>query len=267
MKKKEQRVIYYSDELNDDFGSVTFKHTVVPDDFKYKRNWWRVFSDGFLYWVIVHPILSIVCAINHTRIKGHKNLHEYYKLCKKTKSGGFIYGNHVGNQDGYQIQAYVVWRRRVNVIGLADSLSVPGLRGLMKALGYIPLATTLRGQANMMKALEYYIKDKKEDVLIYPEAHIWPYYTKIRPFGSAAFHYPAKLNVPVLPFVTVFKKKKFHKKPKRIITVLPPTMPLENKDIKENKEYLRNYCYNLMKETAEKESDYEYIKYIKKEEK
>lgn len=260
-----ERVLYYKDELNDDFGNIEFNNVVVPDNFNYKRNWWRVFADGFLYWVIIHPILSLACIFNHTHIKGHKNLNEYYKLTKKSKSGGFIYGNHVSNQDAYQLQAYVIWRRRVNIIGLANTLSVPFLRGLVKALGYIPLATTLRGQANMMKALEYYIKDKKEDVLIYPEAHIWPYYTKVRPFVSASFHYPAKFNVPVLPFVTVFKKRLIGKKPKRIIMILPPVAPDPSKDIKENKEYLRDYCYNLMKETAEKESTYEYIKYIKKE--
>ena len=35
--------------------------------------------------------------------------------------------------------------------------------------------------------------------------------------------------------------------------------------VNENKEYLRDECYNTMVETAEKYSTYEYIKYIKKE--
>ena len=49
--------------------------------------------------------------------------------------------------------------------------------------------------------------NKNEVILIYPEAHIWPYYTKIRNFKDVSFTYPAEFNKPVVPAVTVFTGK------------------------------------------------------------
>lgn len=100
-------------------------------------------------------------------------------------------------------------------------------------------------------------------MIIYPEAHIWPYYTKIRPFIDGSFGYPVKFNAPSIPIITVFKKRKFFKKPKRVILIGKYVMPKEDLKVNENKKYVRDEIYKEMCELASKYNQDEYIKYIK----
>jgi hypothetical protein len=60
----------------------------------------------------------------------------------------------------------------------------PYMRGL-------PLPDDMAATRNFTSAIEKRI-DEGAAVFIYPEAHIWPYYTGIRPFGDASFSYPIK---------------------------------------------------------------------------
>ena len=65
----------------------------------------------------------------------------------------------------------------------------------IQLLGAIPIPNKMNGMKNFIKAIEYHI-NKKHSITIYPEAHIWPYYTKIRPFKSVSFEYPIRFDVP-----------------------------------------------------------------------
>ena len=97
---------------------------------------------------------------------------------------------------------------------------------------------------------------------MYPEAHIWPYYTKVRTFKSGSFNYPAKLEAPVLPVVTTWRKSRLSKKPKQTLYILEPIFPDPNKTTSDNKEYLYNATLEAMKKCADSISQYEYIQYI-----
>ena len=77
---------------------------------------------------------------------------------------------------------------------------------------------------NFMNAISYHIK-KKHRVLIYPEAHIWPYYNGIRHFKPASFRYPVMDNAPIIVMTTTFKKRRGCRKPKPIIYIDGPFYP------------------------------------------
>ncbi len=266
IRKEDKRVIYYSDELNDDFGNIDLNKIEVNDKYKYKRNLFEKTFGNILYWCFAKPILGGYSLFNGMKVKGKENLKEYYKILKINKTGGFIYANHVSNEDAFYIQCLIINRKRVNVVANPNILSSKLLTFFTRQLGYIPLATTFLNQAKMMKGIEYYLKKKREHILIFPEAHIWPFYTKIRPFKSAAFHYPAKYNAPILPIVTTFKERKNkNKKPRKVVIICKPILPKEGYEIKENKEYLRNETYKEMVEASSSYKQMEYIKYIKKE--
>lgn len=51
--------------------------------------------------------------------------------------------------------------------------------------------------------------------MIYPEAHIWPYYNGIRPFPDTAFAYPVREQVPAVGVVVVYRQRK-------LLRCLPP---------------------------------------------
>ena len=89
MSKKE-RIIYYSDELNDDFAENNIKTKQVGKDFKYiHRNiFFRAF-EFVLYYIIAAPIVWLIQKI-YTRQKFVNK-----KVLKNVKDDGyFIYSNH-----------------------------------------------------------------------------------------------------------------------------------------------------------------------------
>lgn len=259
---KKNRVAYYHDELRDDFNELGLERPPVPENYKYKRtNPINTFFSGILYHGIAKPILALFCLCCGIRVKGRKNLR------KLEGKGAFIYANHVGFSDVLKVQADIFfWRRRVNILGYSDSLSMPVVRNLTRALGYLPLPLKgdLKNMIRMQDAFEFYIK-KKQHILIFPEAHIWPYYTKVRPFRDGSFIYPAKCNAPVLPVVTTWRKALIGKKPKQTIYILEPIFPKEGLTPTENKAYLHEETLKNMQAVANSVSQYEYVKYIKVE--
>lgn len=104
----------------------------------------------------------------------------------------------------------------------------------------------------------------KSSVTIFPEAHIWPYYTKIRPFGAASFKYPVKLQVPVFCITHCYRKRKFGKRPRIVSFVDGPFYPDQSLPVGEATQKLRDQIYATMCERAEKYSDYAYADYIRK---
>ena len=118
----------------------------------------------------------------------------------------------------------------------------------------------------MINCLDSVIR-KKNVVTIYPEAHIWPYYTKIREFSEGSFIYPVKFNAPVFAVTNCYKKRLIGKKPRIVSYVDGPFYPSKDLSRKEAMIELKDKVYNAMVERSEKESNYEYITYIKNEKK
>lgn len=259
---KKTGIIYYTDELKDDFNEVGLSRPPVPEGYKYKRtNVINNILSGILYHGIAKPVLGLFCVCHGIKVKGRKNL----KLLKG--KGAYIYSNHISISDVLKFQSLVFFfGRRVNILGYSDSLSMPIVRNLTRALGYLPLPLKgdLKNVIALAEAMDFYIR-KKQYVLIYPEAHIWPYYTGIRNFTAGSFAYPAKSNAPVLPVVTTWRKSRFCKKPKQTLNILEPIFPLEEKNQSENKTYLHEETLKAMKEFSNSVKQYEYIKYVKKE--
>lgn len=259
---KKTKTIYWSDEINDDFDEVGLKRPPVPEGYKYKRtNPFGIFFSGLLYHCIAKPVLGIYCLFKGIKYKGASNLREL-----KGK-GAFLYANHVAITDVFKFQTTLFFnKRRVNILGYSDSLTMPFVRSVEKALGYLPVPTKgdLKNLLALNEACEYYI-NKKQFILIYPEAHIWPYYTHIRNFPSGSFNYPARSNSPIVPIVTTWRKPLIGKKPKQTILIGKPIFPRSDLTSTDNKDYLYEECLKAMKEMSESVKQYEYIKYIKVE--
>jgi len=127
-------------------------------------------------------------------------------------------------------------------------------------LGAVPVPTGQAGMKNFINAVKRH-SGKNHVIVIYPEAHIWPYYTKIRPFGDASFHYPAELQKPVFTFTTVYKKRLFFKFPKTTVYIDGPFFANSANNLKQRKKELRDLCFEAMSNRSLK-SNYEHVKYI-----
>ena len=135
-----------------------------------------------------------------------------------------------------------------------------GLKTIVKMLGAIPVPDTKEATANFLKAVELNIK-RNDAITIYPEAHIWPYYTGIRPFKEVSFTYPIKLNVPVFSMTNTYQKN--GNKIKMVTYIDGPFYAEKGLNIKDKKKNLRDKVYNNMIERS-RNSNVQYIEYRKK---
>ena len=117
------------------------------------------------------------------------------------------------------------------------------------------------------EALEHHVKMRR-GIVIYPEAHIWPYCTKIRPFGDAAFTYPAEMDVATVPFCVTYRKRRFRKNKSPLMTVHvgKPIYPNMRKSLPERKKELRDRVYDYMIDRACEDENVEWVSYVRKKE-
>jgi len=118
---------------------------------------------------------------------------------------------------------------------------------------------------NFSAAIEERIKQGSA-IFIYPEAHIWPYYTKIRPFSDASFSYPIKYKTPTFCFTNTYQKKGKRAHPQIVTYIDGPFYPDSTLPMRKQRKLLRTEVYMTMCERA-KSSNVEWIKYIPAEEK
>ena len=256
--KKKRRYIYH-DLLKDDFAGTSINAKPLPENYSYLVKDPFSIAFGFLfYWGIAKPLLWLYGKLfMGVQVKGRKNL-------KKVKHQGyFYYSNHTQIADGWAMQAYVSCGKRTYIVANQDATSIPGIRHLVKMIGCLPIPANLNETKKFIDAVETLIK-KGKAISIYPEAHIWPYYTHIRPFNEDSFVYPAALNAPVIATCTTYRRRKIFKNlpPKITIHVSKPFYPNEHQSIPERKKDLRDRVYEYMVEMSCSEENVEYAEYI-----
>lgn len=262
MKKKEQKVVFYRDELNDDFAGNGIDTKKVPNDFKYinKNILFRI-NSFLLRYLFAVPLLWIA----NTFIFKPKIVNK--KLLKSVKRKGYyVYSNHVLPYDPVILPVKTNPGKLMIIIAGPDLFSIhPFVTWLVKHFGAIPVPNQDATMCeNFVNCLSYNVKRGKR-VLIFPEAHIWPYYNGIRNFKAASFRYPVNDNAPVIVSTTTFKQRKGNRKPKPVIYLDGPFYPDQSLSAHEQIKELRNRVYETMKWRASQEGNFEYIKYVKKE--
>lgn len=263
MKKRRQnpkKIIYYRDVLNDDFAGTNIKTQILDPDFKYvHRNFFWRLASFLIYYLIALPVLFVTCKLAlGVKIVNRKAIR------KVQKKGYFIYGNHTQIMDAFISQVLITRPKKTFVVANPDAVSIPGIRSLVMMLGCLPLPSSIAGTRKFLEAVKYHI-DRKHAITIFPEAHIWPYATMIRPFSASSFRYPAQLGAPVVPIVTTYHKRKLWKwclKPRMVITLGEPIYPNAKLGLKENMDELRNQAFRFMVSHATLEENVEYYRYV-----
>ena len=255
------KTIYYSDPLNDEFSTMEIKTPTIDGKYRYKRDGFFASILHFLsFRLIGKPLARIYLKSKFShKIIGKEKLKPY------KKSSLFIYGNHTQIIGDALIPAFVLSPRAMTVIVHPNNVAIPHLGKYIPYLGGMPLPSDVAARKNFMNELDRRIKKKHSPIVIYPEAHLWPYYTDIRPFKSTSFIYPIQYGLPTFCFVNTYSKGK---KDKAKITtyVEGPFFPKEGLSLGEAREELRNRVYECMKEIASKHSSYSLIEYVRKEE-
>ena len=253
--KLKNRIIYYEDERNDEFSKAKIKARPIDGSYKYVRS---RFWSFILYRIVATPLAFLYTKL----VFGQKTVgKEKWDPCRST--GVFMYGNHTQASADPLIPNLIRFPGKVYSICHPDNVSIPVFGRLMPYVGAIPLPDGMAAYRNFIACINRRI-DEKAAVTIYPEAHIWPYYTKIRPFPETSFTYPAQMNAPVYCFTNTYQARKHRKRP-RIVTYLDgPFYPDMSLPVRQRASALREAVYRTMRDRSLL-SDTEYIQYIKKE--
>lgn len=257
-KKLEEKIYYYKDELNDSFTEPLKNPKVIDENYKYvHKNIFYRFASFILYRFVALPISYL-----YLKCKFHLSYKNKKAIKKFRNKGIFIYGNHTQQFLDPFSPAHLTFPTKPYIIAHPDNVSLKVIGKCMPMLGALPLPSNIKATKNFIYCINY-LNKKGKPIMIYPEAKIWPYYTKIRPFISSSFNYPVKTNSPVFAMTTTYQKRKNPKKVKVTIYVDGPFYSDENLTNNKDKEQnLRDKVYNQMVERT-KNNNVEFIKYKK----
>ncbi len=257
--RDKRKVIIYSDELNDEFSLTDITPRVIGDDYVYEpKGLWKKITRFFWYRVIATPCAFLYMKIFFRyRVVGREKLKGFYRR------GYFLYGNHTQDWGNAFAPSVINFPQQDFIIVHANNVSIPYVGKVTPSMGALPLPDTKAASLHFARAVAHKI-EQGHTVVIYPEAHIWPYYTKIRPFRDASFFYPARLKCPVFCFTDTYRRRKNGKA--RIVTYIDgPFYPDESLSVPLRASFLRDEIYRTMCRRAAS-SDIEVIKYVQKEE-
>lgn len=256
---KNKKIYYYEDELNDEFSTAQITPRKIDKNYIYlhRNPIWNICS------ILAQNVLSMPIKISYLKFKLKIKYIGKEKLKKHKNTGYFIYANHTQVFADTFIPSIPVYPKRNFFIVNPANVSMKGSGTIIEMLGAMPIPNERNGMKNFLEAIENRI-NKNYSITIYPEAHIWPYYTKIRPFKSVSFKYPVKMDKPSFCMTNTYKAYGKNKDKAKIITYIDgPFFADKTLPLKEQQEDLRNKIYNCMVERS-KNNDIEIIKYEKK---
>lgn len=262
---KEERVFYYTSEEDDPIKTDEQEKKIevgLPEGYEFipKNVFVRIWS----------AILYRVFWIFGQWYERHYWQAKFYgrEKLKKAKGKGYvIYANHTNPFHDVFGPAVAADRRIFTIISPVN-LKVPGIGKFLPLIGGMPLGKTKAEKKAFHEAIDKRLAQKK-CVVIYPEAHVWPYATNIRKFpaGDRSFVYASRNNLPIFTMTTTYHKRKNKKHgdlPRMDVYLDGPFFPDKNKSEDENRANLAQEVYESMVKYSKK-STYDYFKYIKKE--
>ncbi|MCR5254568.1 MAG: hypothetical protein K6D96_01425 [Acetatifactor sp.] len=253
----DRKVIYYQNELTDEFSKAVITPRAIDKNYKYSGSalWWV--GHFFLYRGFARPFAYLFTKLvwGH-RIVGREKLKGINKF--------YLYGNHTNAAADPFIPSVLCYPTQVDVIVHPANVSMPVGGRITPFLGALPLPDDLDAMRNFQKEIKYRLS-KGHAITIYPEAHIWPYYTKIRPFVPDSFGYAINDDLPCFCFTNTYQKRRFFKKPRMVTYIDGPFYPDLSLTKREAKQRLRDQVYEAMTDRA-KNNNVELIEYRRGEE-
>ena len=225
------RTVYYTDERNDEFSSAEIETRRIDESYRYidPRPGWKAAR------FIAYRLFAIPAA--------------------------FLY-QQVGDPF---LPNLALFPKSVYMIVHPNNVSMPVLGKITPYLGALPLPSNIKAMRSFLDAIRTRIEEGSF-IMVYPEAHIWPYYTGIRDFPATSMKYPVELDVPSFTLTTTYHRRRFGRKSRTVTYLDGPFYPDHSLPPRARAQALRDEIYKTMVRRSQ-ESDYEYIRYVKKEEK
>ncbi|WP_302188395.1 1-acyl-sn-glycerol-3-phosphate acyltransferase [uncultured Lactobacillus sp.] len=255
MAKKQ---IYYM-SITDDVIDSANQDLELADDYRVFRPGWafkvwnavaRTLAAGFA-WIYCRGILGI-------RVYGKEKLATF----KKQNQGYFIFGNHTQMLGDPFNPLTIVNPYRFYTLAAQSNWGIPILGKFVIPVAGLPVGKTVKQSIRLLKDVKTAFQSKHAAIIIYPEAHLWPYYTKIRPFPATSLNFPVSLKAPSFTMTTTYQKPAIGRRPKIRVYIDGPFFPDQSLGKKAAQEQLHAEIYQAMCQRA-KLSDYAYWNYVK----
>lgn len=249
-----KQVRFYS-SFSDDFDQSADQDFKLDENYKWVRTDLRSRClSGLIYGLAVILGGAYCKFFLHMRVKGRKKL-------KGLRGGFFIYGNHTQPVGDVFIPALCVLPKRIYTVVSTANYGIPVIGKILPFLGALPIVDSLHGIKELSTAIEERLK-KGHPVVIYPEAHVWEYYTHIRPFPDTAFKFPVKFDAPTFAMTVTYKKSRFFKRPIMEVFLDGPFHP-QGSTAKDKARNLHQKVFSAMCQRS-KTSNCSYIVYKEK---
>ncbi len=247
--------IYYYDTYNEDIIKSKKQDIKLKKNYKWLHTniFYKIIS-YFVYYLVLLFALFYSIVFLRVKIKNKKGL--------KREKGYFLYCNHTHVLGDVFNPFLMCFPKRPFIICSPSNLGIPILGKILPIAGALPIPDNIHDMIKFKESVNYHV-NKGNPIVIYPEAHLWPYATFIRDFPKTSFHFPYDNKKKVYTATTTYKKAKIFKRP-NITIYLDGPFGSDKKTTKQNNiQDLHDKVYNTMKERS-KLNNYEYITYKKK---
>ncbi|APG70251.1 1-acyl-sn-glycerol-3-phosphate acyltransferase [Lactobacillus delbrueckii] len=248
---------YYYHSESEDLVSSAQQDFQLPDDY-------QVFRKGaaWQFWNVL--VRSLACAFAWlysrlfllVKVKGKEKLRPF------KKQGYFVYGNHTQMLGDPFTPMTIVNPYHYYALAAQANWGIPFLGKYVIPAAGLPVGKNIKQSIRLLKDVKYAYEEKQAAIVIYPEAHLWPYYTEIRPFPATSFNFPVSLKAPAFAMTTTYQPCRWRKRPKITVYIDGPFYPDEKLGKKAAQEKLHGEIAKSMQERA-KLSTCEYCSYVK----
>jgi 1-acyl-sn-glycerol-3-phosphate acyltransferase len=249
--------VRYYKSFDQDFEETRNQDYKIPENYQ-----WIHYNIFYSFFSFLLNIVVVVMDFIYMKFIGHITVKNRSLLLKaKLKGGYYLYSNHTILFGDVVNPFCITFPTHPYIICSPANLGIPVAGKMLPMAGALPIPDKLSDMHKLNEAIATRLKQGNA-IVTYPEGHLWPYYTKIRPFADAAFHFPVKYNAPVYVATSTFKKSRFYKKPKITIYLDGPFYPDDEIPKKQARAKLEYEVRKTM-ERRSKHSTYEYITYRK----
>jgi len=258
MKKKCRSTVQtrYYQSYNDDFVKSSNQDFELPDNYIWINNSiWHRLASAFVY------LLGLIFSFCYCRLYLRIKIKNRAILKRYKKSGCFLYANHTQPLGDAFIPGRVITPKRCYIVAGTANLGIPLLGRFLPLLGALPVPDSIGGLKKLHQAIGQRVMTGN-CIVIYPEGHVWPWYTGIRPYSTASFSYPVAYHAPSFCMTATYQQRKYRKRPKMTIYLDGPFYPDRQLSKKAQKELLRKDIHNCMIKRSSN-SYSEYIRYLK----
>lgn len=252
MKKKPQAIRAFR-TFEDDFVRTADQDHKLPNDYPYldeKRS--QKIARAVLHAVAYPPARLWLAA----KLDWHT---ENHSVLSKIDTGAVVFCNHTQPIGDALAPLVLAFPRRAFVVASPANLGIPLLGKMLPLLGALPVPNTIAGMKRFRAAVAKRL-DEGAFVFVYPEAHVWPWYTGIRPLPDASFAFAIDNNVPAYCLTNTYQARRFCSKP-RLTSIVDGPFDVSGRSRKKARSALRDEIEGCMRRRAAERSTCSYVIY------